>query len=232
MKENAPAEQGYLKALTELLPRIWGGISGGGEDKDARKTGDSESDSDQDQDRHRRRRRRRIHSYTGASPSRQALVPLSQTPPPPKGGGILSYLPSLSVPAIPIPAMLKPTPEPPPQLSPEALDVVIRYLSLHTQHALTPGSSALTRRLQQCAERLMRGMSAEAASSLHAYLVVLKRMPETPVAFEREVLERYAGGDNEAVEMLMEGLGNVLRGLAEVLEGGYTVPGGWVDDGE
>jgi hypothetical protein len=243
-KEAAPAGEGYLKALTGLLPQLWGGGGGGGDDnKDARKTGGSEGDSDPDRDRHRRRRRRRIHSYTGASPSRQALVPLPQAPPPKNtSGGILSYLPSLSIPAIqmpslslpaiPIPAMLKPTPEPPPQLSPEALDVVIRYLSLHTQHALTPDSPALTRRLQHSARRLMHGMSSEAASSLHAYLVVLKRMPETPVAFEREVLERYAGRDNEAVGMLMDGLGNVLRGLAQVLEGGYTAPGGWVDGRE
>ncbi|KAA8912489.1 hypothetical protein FN846DRAFT_903615 [Sphaerosporella brunnea] len=232
---------GYLSALTGLLPRLW--VGGGGDDEQENKAKDKDtySSGDSDSERQRRRRRRQVHSYTGASPSRssdnRALVPISQVPPAKPEGGeggggwFLSHLPSL--PALSLPAILKPTPEPPPQLSPEALDVVVRYLALYTQHtvALNMGQNS-TQQIQRQARRLMRGMNREAVSSLHEYLVVLKRLPETPVVFEAGVLERYTGGNKEAAGVLSEGLADVLRDLAEVLEGGYTAPGGWVDGEE
>jgi len=75
----------------------------------------------------------------------------------------------------------------------------------------------------------MLGMSARGVRSLHEYLVGLKRTPDAPIAFDPRMLERHTHGGQEAIEALAKSLGGLLVGLAGVLEGGFTVPGGWVD---
>ncbi|KAF8251238.1 hypothetical protein K440DRAFT_102208 [Wilcoxina mikolae CBS 423.85] len=169
---------------------------------------------------------RRIHSYT-AGDRQLILAPApgdkAAAAAPNK---LLSLLPSLpSLPSIPFL-----TPDPPPQLSHEALHTVVRYLDLYTRHgACQHHSPKRTKKLQVEAERLMLGMSPRAVRNLHEYLVGLKRAPDVKITIDPRMLERYTGGDREGMEVMAEGLGDVLVGLAGVLEGGFTVPGGWVE---
>jgi len=93
---------------------------------------------------------------------------------------------------------------------------------------MDPLSRKLKKRCTHDAERLMLAMSPAAVKSLHAFLVVVKRAPETPIAFDPAMLIRYTRGNRRALETLVDALADVLRGLAGVLEGGFTVPGGWV----
>lgn len=139
-------------------------------------------------------------------------------------------MPSLSGITLPSIPFLTPTPEPPPQLSLEALDTMIRYLAIYTQHAVSLDSRKTTAKLKRDAEQLIMGMSIHGTQSLHEYLVVLKRTPDVAIAFDSRMLARYTRGDAEAMGVLVEGLGEVLVALAGVLEGGFTVPGRWVDE--
>ncbi|KAF8545345.1 hypothetical protein BDD12DRAFT_871627 [Trichophaea hybrida] len=168
---------------------------------------------------------RRIHSYT-AGDRQLILAPAPGDKAAAAPNKLLSLLPSLpSLPSIPFL-----TPDPPPQLSSEALHTVVRYLDLYTRHgACQHHSPKRTKKLQGEAERLMLGMSRRAVRNLHEYLVGVKRAPDVKITFDPKMLERYTGGDREGMEVLVERLRDVLVGLAEVLEGGFTVPGGWVE---
>ena len=152
-----------------------------------------------------RRSQQRSHSYAGHPVpvvASQELV-IARPPQELKGAAsaLLSYLPALStisslgIPAIPLPAFLTPKPDPPPQLSAEVLDTMIRYLAIYTEHAVSPPSKATTERLKVQASRLMMGMSKHGSHNLHEYLVILKRTPDVTIAFDSRMLERYSRGD-------------------------------------
>ena len=152
--------------------------------------------------------------------------------PPTAASKILSLLPSL--PFLPLSseaAAQQQQQQQQQQLSPDALDVVVRYLALYRRHAARPDSVLHTRELQREAECLMLAMRPRTARSLHACLVTLQRVPDADLALDGRLLERYVhAGDQQAFETLVAGLREVLTGLAGVLGGGFTVPGGWVDD--
>ena len=209
---------GLLSALTTPLFNLWAG-SGDTTPAPATPVAAPAPAPPTSRQLQRRNDPRRTHSDS------QALTVVSAEPPEPEATGLLSYLPALPK----LPSLLpKRRPEAPPELCQEALDTVVRYLALHSEHAVNPLSCKLMNRCKSDAERLMLAMSPAAVSSLHAFLVVVKRAPETPIAFDPSMLIRYTRGDRKALETLVDALGNVLRGLAGVLEGGFTVPGGWV----
>ena len=186
---------------------------------------------------HRRKDTRRTHSYAGES---KELTPAPPKEAPSVASTLLSYLPklpALPVPSLPsLPAFLTPTREPPPQLTNEALDTMVRYLYIYTHHSsyLPPNvqdaSTAPTKRFQKDAEHLMMSLSPHGARSLHNYLVILKRDPGVEQAFDSGVLSRYARGRREDMDLLVDGLGAVLVKLAEMLDGGFVAPGGWVNE--